>query len=64
MDEHGGVLDPALEPDVTKEEAVRMYQTMVQLNVMDSILYEAQRQARSTASLRNLSRACVSYGPK
>ena len=54
MDEHGGVLDPALEPDVTKEEAVRMYQTMVQLNVMDSILYEAQRQARPTASLRNL----------
>jgi hypothetical protein len=31
-----------------------MYQTMVQLNVMDSILYEAQRQARSTASLSNL----------
>ena len=58
MDEHGGVLDPTLEPDVTKEEAVRMYQTMVQLNVMDSILYEAQRQARSTASLRIFKSMC------
>ena len=31
MDEHGGVLDPSLEPAVTEQEALKMYQTMVQV---------------------------------
>ena len=53
MDEHGGVLHPSLEPDVSQDDAVRMYKTMIQLNVMDSILYEAQRQGRLSFYMTN-----------
>ena len=62
MDENGAVLDPALEPDVTEEEAVRMYETMVQLNVMDSILYEAQRQGRLSFYMTNYGEEATHIG--
>jgi len=62
MDEHGGVLDPSLEPDVTQEDAVAMYKTMVQLNVMDSILYEAQRQGRLSFYMTNYGEEATHIG--
>lgn len=46
MDQSGKVLDESQEPDVSKEVAVDIYQKMVTLNIMDNILYEAQRQGR------------------
>ncbi len=39
--------------DVSQEQALHMYKTMVQLNVMDSILYEAQRQGRLSFYMTN-----------
>ncbi|EPQ27714.1 uncharacterized protein PFL1_04852 [Pseudozyma flocculosa PF-1] len=39
-----GVTDAML--DITKQEAVRMYETMMLLPVMDVVLYNAQRQGR------------------
>lgn len=62
MDEHGGVLDPSLEPAVTEQEALKMYQTMVQLNVMDSILYEAQRQGRLSFYMTNYGEEATHIG--
>jgi TPP-dependent pyruvate/acetoin dehydrogenase alpha subunit len=62
MDEHGGVLHPSLEPDVSQEEAVRMYKTMVQLTVMDSILYEAQRQGRLSFYMTNYGEEATHIG--
>ncbi|KAJ2857530.1 hypothetical protein GGI22_003493, partial [Coemansia erecta] len=44
MDTSGNVLDPAHEPQVSKEEARAMYRNMLVLNAMDQVLYEAQRQ--------------------
>jgi 2-oxoisovalerate dehydrogenase E1 component alpha subunit len=46
MDQSGHVLDNAQEPNVSKEFAVNIYQNMLTLNIMDNILYEAQRQGR------------------
>ncbi|KAJ2614305.1 hypothetical protein H4S08_001783 [Coemansia sp. RSA 1365] len=46
MDTDGKVLDVANEPQMTKEEARKIYQNMLTLNAMDQILYEAQRQGR------------------
>ena len=62
MDEHGGVLDPALEPEVTQEDAVKMYKTMIDLNVMDSILYEAQRQGRLSFYMTNYGEEATHVG--
>ncbi|KAJ1658824.1 hypothetical protein IWQ61_002001 [Dispira simplex] len=46
MDSEGAVMEPAHEPRVDKDLAVRIYREMITLNVMDKVLYEAQRQGR------------------
>ncbi|KAI8575404.1 hypothetical protein K450DRAFT_262071 [Umbelopsis ramanniana AG] len=46
MDQSGKVLDESQGPDVSKEFAINIYQKMLTLNIMDNILYEAQRQGR------------------
>lgn len=46
MDSEGKILDPSQEPQLPKERMVKMYEQMLTLNVMDVILYEAQRQGR------------------
>ncbi|KAJ3248213.1 hypothetical protein HDU78_001613 [Chytriomyces hyalinus] len=46
MDSEGAVLVPGSEPQISKDESLKMYKTMVSLNQMDLILYDAQRQGR------------------
>ncbi|KAG9305942.1 hypothetical protein G9A89_016595 [Geosiphon pyriformis] len=46
MDKTGQVLDPAQEPQVSQDFATKIYKDMITLNIMDLILYEAQRQGR------------------
>lgn len=46
MDHTGRVLDSKHDPQLDKEEALYCYKKMVQLNVIDGVLYEAQRQGR------------------
>lgn len=46
MDHRGQLLDQSHEPSLSKAEMLNCYKKMVQLNVMDGILYEAQRQGR------------------
>ncbi|KAF0481107.1 dehydrogenase E1 component [Gigaspora margarita] len=53
MDLHGKVIDPTQEPQVSKEFAVKIYKDMITLNIMDFILYEAQRQGRISFYMTN-----------
>ncbi|KKY24381.1 putative 2-oxoisovalerate dehydrogenase alpha subunit [Phaeomoniella chlamydospora] len=46
MDSEGVIVDPANKPDVPSEEIVRWYKTMLQVSIMDVIMFEAQRQGR------------------
>jgi len=46
MDDEGEVLDAAQLPEVGQELTQKMYKNMVTLNVMDGVLYDAQRQGR------------------
>lgn len=46
MDEEGVISDPATAPKISKELALKMYKDMITLNIMDTILYDAQRQGR------------------
>ncbi|KAJ3131650.1 hypothetical protein HDU90_008172 [Geranomyces variabilis] len=46
LDLEGNVIDPAQEPNLPKEVLLKMYKSMLTLNAMDLILYEAQRQGR------------------
>eukprot|EP01101_Sappina_pedata_P004153 TRINITY_DN1717_c0_g1_i1.p1 TRINITY_DN1717_c0_g1~~TRINITY_DN1717_c0_g1_i1.p1 ORF type:complete len:421 (+),score=188.65 TRINITY_DN1717_c0_g1_i1:34-1296(+) len=46
MNKQGQIIDPKYDPKVDEGTTVRLYKEMIQLNVMDTILYEAQRQGR------------------
>ncbi|CAO3615659.1 unnamed protein product [Cunninghamella blakesleeana] len=47
LTKEGDVIDPQHEPkDLTKDDLIHAYSTMVQLHRMDHIMYEAQRQGR------------------
>eukprot|EP01090_Pellita_catalonica_P019945 TRINITY_DN6930_c0_g1_i1.p1 TRINITY_DN6930_c0_g1~~TRINITY_DN6930_c0_g1_i1.p1 ORF type:complete len:432 (+),score=73.51 TRINITY_DN6930_c0_g1_i1:94-1389(+) len=46
MDKNGDTIPGASPPDVSKEQTIKMYDKMVRINVMDKILYDAQRQGR------------------
>jgi 2-oxoisovalerate dehydrogenase E1 component alpha subunit len=53
MDEDGTVRPGATEPAVDKETAVKMYTTMVRLQTMDLVFYDAQRQGRISFYMTN-----------
>ncbi|KAI8920093.1 thiamine diphosphate-binding protein [Powellomyces hirtus] len=46
LDLEGNVIDTAQDPQLSKEVCLKMYKSMLTLNAMDLILYEAQRQGR------------------
>ncbi|CAI5995810.1 unnamed protein product [Closterium sp. NIES-64] len=46
LDHEGGLVEGAEEPELSQSEAERMYEAMVELQAMDSVFYEAQRQGR------------------
>ncbi|KAI8819846.1 thiamine diphosphate-binding protein [Fimicolochytrium jonesii] len=46
LDLDGNVIDKSQDPELSKEVALKMYTSMLTLNAMDLILYEAQRQGR------------------
>src|SRR4051812_23524770 len=47
LDQDGVVVDKQAEsPDISDEEAIRLYKDMVTVSVMDVIMFDAQRQGR------------------
>ncbi|TLD24288.1 hypothetical protein PspLS_06443 [Pyricularia sp. CBS 133598] len=46
VDQHGVVVDPEFEPDLDDEGVIKLYEDMVAVSVMDSIMFDAQRQGR------------------
>jgi len=46
MDQSGVVNPSSSDPSFGKDEVIKMYRMMVQLNLMDSIMYDVQRQGR------------------
>lgn len=53
MDRHGKVLDESQDPNLGQDMVTRMYTTMIQLQAMDNVLYEAQRQGRISFYMTN-----------
>jgi 2-oxoisovalerate dehydrogenase E1 component alpha subunit len=46
MDSEGKIVDESYKRDFTDEEAVKLYETMVGVSIMDLICLDAQRQGR------------------
>ncbi|NXO76853.1 ODBA dehydrogenase, partial [Sitta europaea] len=53
MDRQGQVLRPDEDPQLPKEQVLKLYKTMTLLNTMDRILYESQRQGRISFYMTN-----------
>ncbi|KXS17985.1 hypothetical protein M427DRAFT_30087 [Gonapodya prolifera JEL478] len=46
MDPDGKIADASKDPQLSKEDCLKIYENMVTLNTMDNILYDTQRQGR------------------
>ncbi|KAK1755642.1 thiamine diphosphate-binding protein [Echria macrotheca] len=46
VDQHGAVVDPTFEPDLSDEQVVKLYRDMLTVSIMDVIMFDAQRQGR------------------
>ena len=46
LDQDGSVRSDAVEPDLSRELALKIYGNMIRLEAMDDIFYNAQRQVR------------------
>lgn len=53
MDEDGTLRPGAQEPTADRDTCLRMYATMMRLQVMDTVFYEAQRQGRISFYMTN-----------
>lgn len=53
MDSDGYIADDSQNPQLSKEIVQKMFNDMVQLNTMDKILYESQRQGRISFYMTN-----------
>eukprot|EP00854_Cymbomonas_tetramitiformis_P015937 gene15937-18896_t len=51
MDDEGNLVDPTKPSEISREHARQIYVTMVRLQVMDNLFYEAQRQSTGEEAL-------------
>lgn len=62
MDANGNVVNPAEDPQLPKEEILRLYEGMVTLNIMDQILYEVQRHGRISFYMTSFGEEATHFG--
>ncbi len=58
-DEEGNIVEGATDPELGEELCLKIYKTMVNLNNMDKVLYEAQRQVRVVCAAACFVYVCV-----
>lgn len=62
LDTNGNVVVASEDPKLEKEQCVRMLETMLRLNAMDLVLYEAQRQGRISFYMTNYGEEATHIG--
>ncbi|KAI5637661.1 dehydrogenase e1 component domain-containing protein [Phthorimaea operculella] len=62
MDNNGEIIDSREDPNLDKDTLLHMYKTMIQLNQMDKILYESQRQGRISFYMTNYGEEGIHVG--
>ncbi|XP_063381937.1 2-oxoisovalerate dehydrogenase subunit alpha, mitochondrial [Cydia fagiglandana] len=62
MENNGEIIDKHEEPNIDDEKLVEMLKVMIQLNQMDKILYESQRQGRISFYMTNYGEEGVHLG--
>ena len=62
MDENGVMRPGVPEPDVSRDECLRMYAVMKRLQAMDNVFYDAQRQGRISFYMTNWGEEATQIG--
>jgi hypothetical protein len=62
MEPNGKIIDESLVPKIEKEELLKMYQTMVRLQALDDVFYNAQRQGRISFYMQSSGEEAIHLG--
>ena len=62
MEPSGTVVNKELDPKFPKEEALKMYQTMVRIQCLDDVFYNAQRQGRISFYMQSAGEEAIHIG--
>jgi len=62
LNKEGKLIEGASEPNISKEMCLDMYKAMVKLEVMDGVLYEAQRQGRISFYMQTRGEEAINIG--
>lgn len=62
MNRDGDMIDPSQDPKLPDETVVKIYQSMLTLNAMDNVLYDAQRQGRISFYMTNYGEEATHFG--
>ncbi|RYP14539.1 hypothetical protein DL765_006315 [Monosporascus sp. GIB2] len=62
VDQDGNVVDQSFKPDLSDEEVVKLYKTMLTISIMDVIMFDAQRQGRLSFYMVSAGEEAISVG--
>ncbi|KAK5653325.1 hypothetical protein OQA88_9016 [Cercophora sp. LCS_1] len=62
VDQHGVVVDPSFQPDLSDEAVIKIYRDMLTVSIMDVIMFDAQRQGRLSFYMVSAGEEAVSVG--
>ncbi|KAI0439687.1 2-oxoisovalerate dehydrogenase alpha subunit [Xylaria telfairii] len=62
VDQDGNIVDQSFKQDLSNEEVVRLYRTMLTISIMDVIMFDAQRQGRLSFYMVSAGEEALSVG--
>ncbi|KAI0120559.1 2-oxoisovalerate dehydrogenase alpha subunit mitochondrial precursor [Hypoxylon sp. NC0597] len=62
VDQDGNVVDRSFKPDLTDEEVIKLYKTMLTVSIMDPVMFDAQRQGRISFYMVSAGEEAISVG--
>ncbi|KAI1319659.1 dehydrogenase E1 component [Xylariaceae sp. FL0255] len=62
VDQDGNVVDQSFQQDITNDEVVKLYRTMMTISIMDVIMFDAQRQGRLSFYMVSAGEEALSVG--
>ncbi|KAJ1337915.1 2-oxoisovalerate dehydrogenase E1 component alpha subunit [Microdochium nivale] len=62
VDQDGSIVDESFVPDISEEEIVKLYKTMLGISIMDLIMFDAQRQGRVSFYMVSAGEEALSVG--
>jgi len=62
VDQDGNIVDESFKPDISDEEIVQLYKTMLSVSIMDLVMFDAQRQGRVSFYMVSAGEEALSVG--